>query len=539
MAAAPSRQPWSGRRLSRRSFLSRTGSLGLLAAGGTGLLSSCVLESGGTTDTVLRVREPFDLTNLDPAIRPNRTDSTIADCIFEGLVSYKGATDEVVNVLAEEFEASKDGLRYHFKLKRGIPFHQGYGEVTAEDVKFSYERIAGIGGTDLESPYAADWAPLDRVRIDGKYEGEIILKEPFSPLMRSTLPAASGLIVSRKAVEELGKKFNTAPIGSGPFEFTQWTPAQRTTLTAFADYGGAWQPTMPKSPWSQIVILPIIEDSTALNAFEAGDTYFSIIPSQAVDQYREDETAKFVPQVTPNYGFVTMNVKDKLLSNIHLRRAIRSAIDVDGILEAATNGTYERARAIIPKSMGLGYWADAPRYERNLDEARAHLRRSGLRDVRLRVSTDQAEAETITAQIVQANLEEIGIKVDLDIVDSATFNEIPGAGGGGPNRQLVISSFSTEPDPSWSFIWFTCSQVGEWNYTGWCDREFERLYNRATKELDPKKRTELYVRMQQRWDANANIVWLYYETLPFVANNDIEPVVGINGKPRYWAFGKS
>ena len=63
--------------------------------------------------------------------------------MYEGLITYKPGTWEVVNVLAETFEPSADGLQFDFKLKEGIQFHGGYGEVTAEDVKFSYERIAG------------------------------------------------------------------------------------------------------------------------------------------------------------------------------------------------------------------------------------------------------------------------------------------------------------------------------------------------------------------------------------------------------------
>ena len=75
---------------------------------------------------------------------------------------YAPGTWDLVNQLAETFEPSADGLQFAFKLKEGIQFHGGYGEVTAEDVKFSYERIAGLTTPPLdpESPYMATGRPI-------------------------------------------------------------------------------------------------------------------------------------------------------------------------------------------------------------------------------------------------------------------------------------------------------------------------------------------------------------------------------------------
>ena len=91
---------------------------------------------------------------MDPAFYPARADE-IATGVFEGLVTYKPGTWEVVNKLAETFEPSADGLQFDFKLKEGIQFHGGYGELTAEDVKFSYERIAGLTKPKIDRPTRA------------------------------------------------------------------------------------------------------------------------------------------------------------------------------------------------------------------------------------------------------------------------------------------------------------------------------------------------------------------------------------------------
>jgi peptide/nickel transport system substrate-binding protein len=133
-------------RFNRGQFVSRAVAAGLApAAAGlmpamAGAASSGATASGGT----LRIRAEFDLTSADNAFESTFIDEQIALTVCEGLVSYKPGTWDVVNCLAEVFEPSTDGLRFHFKLKRGIPFHQGFGEVTASDVKYSFERIAGL-----------------------------------------------------------------------------------------------------------------------------------------------------------------------------------------------------------------------------------------------------------------------------------------------------------------------------------------------------------------------------------------------------------
>ena len=90
------------------------------------------------------MRLTIDIINLDPPFLPGTSEEIVDFGIFEGLITYKPGTWEVVNQLAETFEPSADGLQFAFKLKEGIQFHGGYGELTAEDVKFSYERTAGL-----------------------------------------------------------------------------------------------------------------------------------------------------------------------------------------------------------------------------------------------------------------------------------------------------------------------------------------------------------------------------------------------------------
>ena len=176
----------------RRRFLAQMAAAGLAAGAAETLLSGATASAAVAAGTTLRLRANFDIQNTDPAFWPTHIDEWIALCTMEGLVSFKPGTFDTVNCLATSLEPSKDGKRIHFKLRQGVEFHGGYGEMTSDDVKYSYERIAGITKPNLHAVYQGDWAALRRVKTEGKYAGTIILKESFAPLGRSTMPAGSG-----------------------------------------------------------------------------------------------------------------------------------------------------------------------------------------------------------------------------------------------------------------------------------------------------------------------------------------------------------
>ena len=357
--------------LTRRQFLAGAAVLGLslttvgsfLAAcgssGGTSGSASPSASGGGALGT-LNVRSTLEVGTLDPANWSSPVDVYTLDAISEGLVSYKPGTWDVVNTLAETFEPSSDGLSYKFTLKQGIPFHRDYGEVTANDVKFSFERIAGIGKPKIAAAYQADWAALKEVKVESKYAGVIVMKEPFAPLMRSTLPVLSGKVMSEKAVTELGKGYVRNPVGTGPYEFKEWVPKQHLILSKFDKYGGANSAYAPPPSASELVFQLITDDGAAQTALQSGALDFSQIATAYVKLVSGSNDFNLAKTASLNYEWIAMNVKDATLSNINLRKAIRQAIDVPGILQAAYDGVWPRARAIIPENMGLGIGQTRP-----------------------------------------------------------------------------------------------------------------------------------------------------------------------------------
>jgi peptide/nickel transport system substrate-binding protein len=420
------------------------------------------------------------------------------------------------------WEPSSDGLQYHFKLKEGVLFHGGYGEVTAEDVKFSFERIAGFTGETLA--YAPDWVALERVKVDGKYEGTIVLKDPYAPLMATTIPWNSGSIASKRAMEELGKEHLTHPIGTGPYEFANWEPKQKVTLRRFEEWHGD-----PAPDWDEIEILPVADFAAAEIALESGELDFAQISVTAADRFDGNDAFTLYAVPTTSQDWVGMNVLHPKLTNIDVRQAIRYAIDVPAILEAAYEGKSGRATAIVPPTMPIGHWDDAPVYERDVDKAKGFMTSAGVDSLDLDfhswatyISSDTAKT---IGEIVQANLAEIGINVNVIIV-----SDYSSLGKPLRNQQLFFASYTiTPPDPVWCTQWFRCDGFDAYNWMYQCIPEFDRLDIAATKELDTQKRQEMYVEEQRLMDEAVHSVWISWPTIFFASKQDIKAAPRASG----------
>ena len=536
-------EEYAARKINRRQFLQRAVGLGMSVSAAGTLLAACGGDDEGGGETAgapsvstgqLRIHLDEDIENLDPAINPGHTDTAVSSNIFENLVVYEPDSFEVVNELAETFESSGDGLRHDFKLKEGIQFHGGYGELTAEDVKFSYERIAGLTKPKLESPYQSDWAALKTVEVKDQYSGTIVLKEPFAPLTTTTLPVQAGQIVSKKAVEERGEDFGTSPIGTGPYEFVEWQRRQHVLLRQFADYGGAAD-YLEKPSWKEIRFVVVAEDNPTAIALETGELDFAVLPTTAVERFQDSDDFEVFEKTTLNYNWIGMNVEHENLSDKNVRLAVIHGIDVPSIIEAAFDGRWTRATAIIPPGMPLGHWEDAPVYERDVEQAQGFLSQAGAEGLALEMTvSDGEEGAATVAEIVQANLNEVGFNIEVVVQEGGVFGLAePEANA---KKQLFYTGFTTNPDPSWSTVWFTCDQVGVWNWMSWCNEEYSRLDRQAARETDEQTRHEMYVRMQQIMDEDAVALWVAWPTEILASRSGIQPAIQPDGGYHAWAF---
>jgi peptide/nickel transport system substrate-binding protein len=484
--------------------------------------SSLITAVGATakeSPKILRIRLYADIQNMDPAFLVSSSDSMVGNAVFNGLVRYAPNSYDLEYQLAEWIEQSEDGLEIRFKLKEGVMWQKGYGELTTEDVKFSYERMID---PDLAAAYADDWATLDHVEIIDKYEGKIVLREPLATLWTTTLPVYSGNIICKKQVEEIGiENFATNIVGTGPYMLQEWKPKEKITLVRNPDYFG-------ETPyWDEIQFFPIEDDKVAEVALEAGEVDFSRISLISIDRFDADSRFGVLKQQSLSYGWIGMNVENPKLQDINVRKAIRYGIDVPSILMATYMGQAEQATTLIPPGL-LGYWEDSPAYQRDVEKAKEYMALAGLESLDLEIAIQDTIEYRTWAEVAQQNLAEVGINLTIVPMDSSTFWSI-GEGDAGLDVELFTNMYSSMPDPAWFTMWFVCDQVGVWNWQRWCNPEYDELNQRGLTTLDQEERNQIYIEMEQIFDAAAQVVWITHPPVAFAYSTDIQPATRPHG----------
>src|SRR5262245_41234755 len=202
---------------------------------------------------------------LDPHSSTLGQSQAISRFMFRGLTRFaikdgKVTTAEVEPDLAESWAMSPDGMLWTFKLRKGVQFHKGFGEMTAEDVKFSFERqINKTPGTR----YGVNLDVSKSIEILDPHTVQIALKAYDAIFLLRMVGYQQGYIVSKKAAEK-ADQFKWSPIGTGPFFFERHAPREKIVLKAFDKFPGG-RPQIDEVQWFDVP-----EDATKLIGLEKG-----------------------------------------------------------------------------------------------------------------------------------------------------------------------------------------------------------------------------------------------------------------------------
>jgi peptide/nickel transport system substrate-binding protein len=485
------------------------------------LIGNSTAFSAGKDELKIAMWE--DVSTFDPGwMTSGERELVIMSCLYNGLVKYKEGSWDVVPDLAESWEVSPDGKAITFHLRKGVQFHKGFGEMTAEDVKFSYERIIDPA---VKSPEKGQWELLDHVEVIDKYTAKLIFKSQKVTLFTSVLPMNTGYIVSKKAAESMGReKFGKNPVGTGPYELASWKPKERIKLAAFDKYWG----TTPKI--KNIAFLPIVEDSTCETALKTGE--LQIGRSSMINFKSFEKNKKFEVYTKPALKtyWLGMTVSHPPFDSLELRQAFRYAVNVNDIVEASFYGTAKRAHTLLPPALP-DYWAGAPVYNQDIAKAKALMKKAGKPDgftVKLFIPAN--DAERIMAEVIKADAAKAGIEVIIEVKEIGAFNEAANKG----QTDAYIQFYTSTIDPHYIMQWF----AGEsWNPSQWRNAEFTSLIKAGAGVADAQKRNQIYVDAQKLADKDAWAIWLTHGTKFWIAqkNINIGPIYP-NGRLAPWAM---
>jgi len=314
--------------------------------------------------------------------------------------------------LAESWTVSRDGLVYEFMVRKGVKFHNGE-PVTAEDVKFSFERYRGTAASAFKARIAAvEVIDAQRVRFR--------LKQPWPDFMAyyGTPATGAGWIVPKKYLEKVGDEgFKRAPVGAGPYKFAAFNPGVELVLEANEQY---WR----KTPTVRTLVFPAVPDSsTRLAMLKRGeaDVAFTFRGVLAEEVRRTPGlTLKAVSaSVTEWLYFAEQWDPKSPWADRRVRLAANLAIDRQGLNEAETLGLSRVTASIVPR--GFDFAWPAPLYEYDPARAKRLLAEAGY--------PNGFDAGTLFSDVLYAPVAEaianyfrpVGIRMVLQPIERAGF----------------------------------------------------------------------------------------------------------------------
>lgn len=488
------------------------------------LLAGCIGQAP-PEETIFTFGSSGDAVKLDPADVTDGESIQRMDNIHEGLVQYKSGTTEIEPCLATDWEVSADKKTITFNLRKGVQFHHGFGEMTADDVVFSFARQYDKNNWYHDKGEWAYWhymfTDIESVEKISDYKVAVHMKQPNAAMLTS-LAMFTVCIVSEDAAEEYGDDYFKNPVGTGPFEFVEWVQDDHITLRAFDDY---WD---GRASIDQLVFRVIDDPSARLMALQTGevDGIEHIDPMQ-LQTIRDNPDLTLMSQAGMNVGYIALNCGEgytdengngkwdageeaevpgvltvdgeEPFQDIRVRRAIAHAIDKESIVRNLYQGAASVAKEGMPPVL-FGYNNEIDGYEYNPTKAKELLEEAGYGDgftVTLwhmgSTSRPYFPVPTEIAEAIQADLADIGITVELFTEDWGTYLQDTEAG---KHHMAMLGWSGDNGDPD-NFLNVLYSQdkavVGAAGNIGFKKNpEFQELLDKALTTYDQDKRAEYY-----------------------------------------------
>ena len=384
--------------------------------------------------------------------------------------------------LAEAWTESHDGRVYEFKLRRGLKFHNGE-PVTAEDVKFSFDRYNGVGARAFRER-------VQHVEVVDPLTVRFQLTEPWPDflMLYGTSATAAGIVVPKKYLSQVGEDgFKKHPIGAGPYRFVSHTPGVEVVLQAYPDY---WR-LAPHI--KRITMKSVTEGTTRVAMVKNGEVDLAVaLEGEDAESARRDSRLRLVATRHASLAWVEFADQWDPRSPWHdrrLRLAVNHALDRKALNESACLGHCPPTGVIIPRVMDFALHVEAPAYD-------PHRAKQLLAEAGYPQGFDAGDFVPIPpffqlSEGVVNSLNAVGIRVRLRPIERAAFNA---AWHAKKLRGLFMAVAGNSGNAASRVAEFIYSK-GSYAYGGYPD--IDELFHQQARERDPRRREILLHRIQQ------------------------------------------
>lgn len=474
-----------------------------------GLALTTAIVSVAEAAGVLTIARREDGTTFDPIATAQNVDFWVFSNVFDVMVRVDKEGQKLIPGLAETWEVSPDGLTYTFHL-RDAKFSDG-SAVTSEDIAYSLTRIRDSELSLWQDTYKIikDMQTPDARTI------VVTLTGPSAPFL-STLAMPGASIVSKAAMESMGEEaFAEKPVGSGAFMVQEWRRGDRVILKKNPDYWDAANVSLDGVEW---ISMP--DDNTRMLAVQAGQIDAAIfVPFSQVAELKKDAKLNVVINPSTREDHLLLNHEHPPLDNVKVREAIDYAIDKQAIVDTVTFGIGEVANSYIPKG-ALYHLADNGARAFDPEKAKALMTEAGAGDFTLNYLVDAGDqTQEQVAILVQSQLENVGIKVNLQKVDPSQTWDMELNGDFDLGMNYWVNDI-LDPDQKTTF---TLGHDVNMNYmTRYKNEKVKELVAQGRVEMDPAKREAIYHEIQKLAKADVHWIDLYYSPFLSVTQKGVE-----------------
>jgi oligopeptide transport system substrate-binding protein len=510
------------------------------------MLVACNNHPETSRKTIFNINLDQGLSSLDPAFARNQNALWMVNQVFNGLVQVDDSL-HVQPCVAKSWEISADGTLYTFRLRRNVYFQNdalfagGKGRiVNAADFSYSFGRLI-----DPKVASSGSWIFSDKVTGKEAFIAvndstfQIKLKHPFPPLL-SVLTAQYCSVVPHEVVDHYGKDFRSHPVGTGPFKFKYWKEGEVLVLLKNEGY---WEKDKQGQslPYLDAVRSTFISDKQTafmefikkkLDFFNGIDgSYrddFLTKSGKVTKKYKGKFKVIIEPFLNTEYLGILIDtnisiVKTSPLKQVKIRQAINYAINKPTMIKFLRNSVGAPGFAgFIPQGMPGFDTAAVKGYKYDPAKAKQLLTEAGYPGGRnlpeIILSTTNSYRDLI--EYIQGELQKVGIKVRVDLVQGASLRDMIAKNGVNFFRASWLADYSDAENYLSLFYSKNKIPFGP-NYTGFQNKTFDALFEQASRIKDDQQRYKLYQQMDNLVMQQSPVVILYYDKLVNLYQNNI------------------
>jgi len=420
---------------------------------------------------IIKTAMSMDLDSLNPYKVVSSSSEEIIFNVFEGLV-MPSENGGIINAIAESYTVSEDGLKYTFKIRKGIKFHNG-NTLDMKDVEYSLNRMSGKDGSPMSKSVFEN---LDKITVENDSEISMMLFKPNSSFIYHMTEA----IVPDENKDSLDK----VAIGTGPFKVTEYDKEQKIVLERFDDYWGE------KAHLDKVEVFVTPNADTAFLKLMSGEINFlQYINSKRVSEIKD---YNIISSSQNMIQVMALNHKHAPFDNPKVRKAINLAVDKEKIISAIMDGYGEVAETHMGQSMKeliipkLGI-------KRDVEKAKELLKEAGQENLTFTIKVaGNYSVHVNTAQMIAEQLRAAGITVKIETIEWASWlDDVYNK----RNYEATIIGLSGKLDPD--AVLKRYSTPYSKNFFNYSNPEYDELISKANIASDYQERIKLYKRAQE------------------------------------------